>query len=155
MNQPMSRCGLRLDEWYLCPDPAFSTLTKQDAPSIQETVQFSAAKLCQMEVLLQCQMEVSKSPKRLLISRHSYIDVSKNGVDSCQVNGRGNGWNDLFPMFCRVPKPSATHWGFTHQRQVMCGLLIRRASRYYARDSGDSGDSWAWIISVGGSNQSE
>lgn len=28
----------RLDEWYLCPDPAFSTLTKQDAPSIQDTV---------------------------------------------------------------------------------------------------------------------
>lgn len=30
--------GLSLDEWYLCPDPAFSTLTKQDAPSIQDTV---------------------------------------------------------------------------------------------------------------------
>lgn len=29
---------LRLDEWYICPDPAFSTLTKQDAPSIQDTV---------------------------------------------------------------------------------------------------------------------
>ena len=30
--------GLSLDEWYICPDPAFSTLTKQDAPSIQDTV---------------------------------------------------------------------------------------------------------------------
>eukprot|EP00913_Durusdinium_trenchii_P016945 g15930.t1 len=30
--------GLSLDEWYLCPEPAFSTLTKQDAPSIQDTV---------------------------------------------------------------------------------------------------------------------
>ncbi|CAE7895994.1 HTR3A, partial [Symbiodinium sp. KB8] len=30
--------GLSLDEWYICPDPAFSTLTKHDAPSIQDTV---------------------------------------------------------------------------------------------------------------------
>ncbi|CAE7560393.1 CLASP [Symbiodinium natans] len=30
--------GLSLDEWYVYPDPAFSTLTKHDAPSIQDTV---------------------------------------------------------------------------------------------------------------------
>jgi len=30
--------GLSLDEWFVCPDPAFSTLTKQSAPSIQDTV---------------------------------------------------------------------------------------------------------------------
>jgi hypothetical protein len=44
---------LRLDEWYLCPDPAFSTLTKQDAPSIQDTVQFSAS-YHMLEVLETC-----------------------------------------------------------------------------------------------------
>ena len=64
-----------------------------------------------------CQMEVSKAPKKLLISRHSCIDVCKNGVDSCQVHGlffRWNGWNECFPEFS-VPNPYANHQLGLHQ----------------------------------------
>ncbi|CAE8681971.1 unnamed protein product, partial [Polarella glacialis] len=30
--------GLALDEWFICPQPAFANMAKEDSPSIQETV---------------------------------------------------------------------------------------------------------------------
>ena len=50
--------------------------------------------------VFKCQMGFPNLPKILLICRHSCIDVSKNGVDSCQVHGLLFGeTNEFFQEF--------------------------------------------------------
>lgn len=63
-----------------------------------------------------CQMEVSKPPKKLLISRHSCIDVCKNGVDSYQVYGLFFGEMDGMSVsqnFRYQTHMRTINWGFT------------------------------------------